>query len=142
MTPQEARQLAKQLFTEEFEKDRRAAILKALAWLDEAANGSDNAPAPTEPAAPKCHPLIEQLAAYITSHRLSYEVIGEQIGISPTSIGGWLRGTTPKASSLGKIRAFLKEAGASETPLTAADPSAEPAEDSQQRSADQENSPK
>jgi hypothetical protein len=71
---------------------------------------------------------VEQLATYITSHGLSYEVIGEQVGTSPTSIGGWLRGTTPKASSLEKIRVFLKEAGASasETPLAAADPAENP----------------
>src|SRR5262245_28692026 len=110
MTPQEARQLAKQLFPEEFEKDRRAAILKALAWLDEAANGSDKHPATRGSLSPGRHPLVEQLAAYISSHGLSYEAIGEQIGTSATSIGGWLRGTTPKASSLEKIRAFLKEA--------------------------------
>jgi hypothetical protein len=112
MSPQEARQLAKRLFPEEFEKDRRSAILKALAWLDEAANGSDSAPATTASANSKRHPLVEQLATYITSYGLSYEVIGKQLGTSSTSIGGWLRGTTPKAGSLEKIRTFLKAADA------------------------------
>jgi hypothetical protein len=136
MTPSEARQLAKQLFGEEFEKDRRAAILKALAWLDEAANASDNAPVTSESASPGRHPLVGQLATYITTHELSYEAIGEQIGAGSTSIGGWLRGTTPKASSLAKIRAFLKQAGAlaGEKQLTAGESRvAELAEDPQHR---------
>jgi hypothetical protein len=107
LTAEAARALAMRLFTkEEFAANPRACIISALDWLDCVAGG-DNASAETVPAGSKRGPVVEQLASYISAHGLSYEVIGEQIGASATSIGRWLRGTTPKASSLGKIRSFF-----------------------------------
>jgi transcriptional regulator with XRE-family HTH domain len=48
---------------------------------------------------------------YVTAHGLGYEVVAKQIGVSPGSIAQWVRGVAPKASSLAKICAFLKETG-------------------------------
>jgi hypothetical protein len=96
---------------------------ESLAWLNEAADGTDKDLTTTQAASSGRHPLVEQLAAYISSHGVSHELIAEQIGASATAVGTWLRGTTPKAGSLQKIRAFLKEADAEAK--TAEEPTAE-----------------
>jgi hypothetical protein len=119
VTPEAAPALAVRLFTkEQFAANPRACILAGLDWLDRA-TGDDNASAGTEHAVSKRHPLVEELAVYITSYGFSYDMIGDKIGVSSTAIGGWLRGTSPKAGSLEKIRVFLQKANASgrETPL-------------------------
>ena len=114
LDPVEVRKLAIKIFgQEEFRGDPKRTIIRALEWLDQAASLGDNQ-SPQSPAPASRHPIVEQLAAYLSQHAISHEILGRQIGVSPTSIGQWLRGAPPKSASLEKVRAFLESVSASE----------------------------
>ena len=115
LTPESARALALRLFTkEQFQADPKGCIIRALDWLDAAANKAAALESPKSPASGRSA-LIERLDELVKTKGL--ETIAKAVGVSAGALRSWLRGVEPNAVNHQRIEAFLR---ASETSPTEA----------------------